>query len=252
MTEHQRPSTLITGAASGLGRRLAYEAHSRGYHVYLVDKSPEVAAIAQALEGEYLVADLADRESLDSISRWADAVGMVFNNAGIAKKGQFHQTELADAEKIVRVNVMAPLILTRLFLEKFCKRNSGVIVNISSSASYFPTPGLASYGATKAFLTSLGETLSMETLDMPNVRVLTVCPSGIDTNFQASSGVRRELNELLLNPSDLARKIFNDVLSGRAGIRDYGRPTHIIRIMRRMLPRKMFLRILGYMMKQYR
>lgn len=243
---------LITGAASGLGKHLAQEARDRGYDLCLVDVSPTVAEVAEETGARYLVADLTDRAALDRIAAWAPDIDILVNNAGIATKAPFHKIDLASAERTVLVNVLAPVILSRIFLDRFRRRGSGTIVNISSSAGYFPTPELASYGASKAFLTSFTEALIAESADNPRIRIIGICPSGMATNFQEASGVRTEHAGLLLDPRRVACRILDDLARPRSGVRDYGITTHLFKTIYRFLPRRLYLPVFTYLMRRYR
>lgn len=246
------PAMLITGAASGLGKHLAQEARTRGYDLYLVDVSPMVAEVAAETSARYLVADLIERATFDRIASWAPDIDVLINNAGIATKAPFHEMDLASAEGTVLVNVRAPVILSRIYLERFRHRGSGTIVNISSSAGYFPTPELAPYGASKAFLTAFTEALIAESWDNPNIRILGICPSGMATNFQEVSGVRREHARLLLDPRWVARRIMDDLAHGHSGVRNYGVTTHLFKAVCRFLPRRLYLRAFTFLLRRYR
>ncbi|KKP98820.1 MAG: Short-chain dehydrogenase/reductase SDR [Parcubacteria group bacterium GW2011_GWD2_38_12] len=245
-------SILITGAASGLGEQLALEARARGYDLYLVDNSPKITDVAAKINAKYLIADLSDRRSLDEIAEWARNAEIIINNAGIAKKEVFHKMSTLDAERVVAVNILAPMILSRIYLERFYKSGSGAIINISSSASYFPTPQMAPYGASKAWLNAFTESLFIEVKSFPKIKILAICPSGMNTDFQQSSGVKRDYSELLLNPVIVAKRIFNDIEKGRSGIRNYGTMTHLFKILRSFLPAKIYLRLIGYLINRYR
>jgi short-subunit dehydrogenase len=217
-----------------------------------VDVNPRIAEVAAETGARYLVADLSDRHQLDEVAAWARDIDVVINNAGVAAKAPFHEMDPLRAEAIVATNVRAPVVLTRTYLARFRQRGSGTIVNVSSSTTYFPTPGMAPYGASKAFLTSFTEALVAETRDVPGIRVLGVCPSGMATDFQRASGVRNERPDRLLDPARVASWIFDDIARGRRGIRDYGAATHVFRVLRGVLPRGMFLPLIDRLMRKYR
>jgi short-subunit dehydrogenase len=242
---------LITGAASGLGRSLALEAHRRGRKTWLVDISPAVADVARTTGGESLVADLSDPSSYARIVSWAPDIDILINNAGIAIKAPFTGIAPASIDKLIAINVSAPVQLSRLYLERFQRRGRGVIVNVSSSASYFPTPGLGAYGASKAFLSAFSESLAVE-MGSQGVQVLAVSPSGMKTNFQQSAGVRNEKESLLLDPDAVARQMWDDIDAGKEGITDYGVTSFVFRTMRAVLPRGMYRAVIGRLMGKYR
>src|SRR5204863_416320 len=115
----------------------------------------------------------------------------------------------AVAMRTVMVNACAPMLLARQYLAGFRTRSSGTIVNVSSSAAYFPTPGLAPYGATKAFLTAFSEALIAECDTWRGVHVIGFCPSGMATNFQRAAGVKNEDSNVLLDPRAVAARMLD-------------------------------------------
>ena len=245
-------SVLITGAASGLGTHLALEAATRGYRVWLVDVNPRVALLSERLNGQCLVVDLGEALAARTIYEWAPEVDIVINNAGVATRGQFHVLDPSRIEGILAVNVFAPVMLSYAYLKRFVSRGSGVLVNISSSACYFPTPGLGPYGPSKSFLTAFTEGLIAEYDQCPGIHVIGILPSGINTSFQESSGIRKYPHENLLNPAWLARSIWNDIENGRSMLRCYGWTTRIFRILRCCLPHVAYIRLISRMLGKFR
>lgn len=243
---------LITGAAAGLGRALAFEARRRGHQLALVDRSPDVHTVAEETGARALVVDLADPSAVDEIAAWAPQIDVLVNNAGIAVKGAFHEIPADRLERLIDVNVRAPLLLARVYMERFRDRRSGTIVNVSSSATHFPTPGLGPYGASKAFLTALSETLEIEAGDSTRISVLCVCPAGMATDFQSSHGVRNEASRVLMDPARVAGWLLDDIEGGATGVRYYGLNAHAMYILRRLLPRRMFIRLTGALVARYR
>lgn len=239
------PQILITGAAAGLGRALAREAHRRGHRLALVDISPGVQEVAEETKGSALVLDLADPDAAARIAHWAPDVDVLINNAGIALKGPFHDLDTEALQRLVAVNMTAPVLLSRAYLERFIARGAGTLVNVSSSATYFPTPGLGPYGASKSFLTALSETLEAETNGLRHVRVLCLCPAGMATNFQTAHGVKNADSGVLMDPADVARWCLDDIERGITGVRHYGAASHGMRLLRRLLPRRLFVHLTG-------
>jgi len=243
---------LITGAATGFGRALAREAHRRGHSVALVDISQGVEAVAQETSGRSLVLDLAEADAVARITRWAPDADVLINNAGIVLKGPFHELTADGLQRLIAVNVMAPLLLSRAYLERFIARGAGTIVNVSSSATYFPTPGLGPYGASKSFLTAMSETLEAETNRRAGVRVLCLCPAGMATDFQSSHGVRNANSGVLMDPADVARWCLGDIEGGATGVRHYGATSHAMHLLRRVLPRRLFVHLTGSLVAKHR
>ena len=111
-------------------------------------------------------------------------MGLLINNAGIGGYGAFANQDGEAQERMLRLNCDAPRALTRVFLPAMLERRRGGIIFVGSMASYQPTPHLALYGASKAFLLSLGEALWAE-LRPAGLDVLTVCPGYVETEFSA-------------------------------------------------------------------
>lgn len=243
---------LITGAASGLGAALAREGVARGHAVSLVDVAPSVQQLAAEIGGRALVADLASTEAASQIHAWAPDIDVLINNAGVATRAAFHEMDPDKAVRTVMVNACAPMQLCREYLAGFGRRGHGVIVNVSSSASYFPTPGLAPYGATKAFLTAFTEALITECEGWSAVHVMGFCPSGMATNFQNAAGVKNADSAVLMDPTKVARRLLDLVARGQSGIYDHGASTHVIKFLRRLLPSGLYRTLMGRMLLSQR
>ena len=128
----------------------------------------------------------------------------------------------------------------------------GAILNVSSSASYFPTPGLAPYGATKAFLTAFTEALIVECEQAEGVRIIGFCPGGMATNFQRAAGVKNEDSKVLMDPAKVAKRVVDLALTGRSGVYDHGSSTYVIRLLRRILPSRLYRTMMGRMLLRQR
>jgi short-subunit dehydrogenase len=243
---------LITGAASGLGAAIARDASQRGHAVSLVDVQPGVQALAETLGGRALVVDLSDADAAAKIHAWAPEIDALINNAGVATRAMFADMPADKARQTLMVNAFAPMQLSGAYLAGFRARGSGVILNVSSSASYFPTPGLAPYGATKAFLTAFTEALMTECEDAPGVRIIGFCPSGMATNFQKAAGVKNEDSGVLMDPAKVARRVVDLALTGRSGTYDHGPSTHAIKLLRRVLPGGLYRTLMGRMLLRQR
>lgn len=188
-------TTLITGASSGIGLALAREFARHGHPLVIVAPvESELEEIAAALRSEFGVAvhplavDLSRETAADEIhDRIAAAgivVGILANNAGLGQRGNFWETPLARDLEIVRVNIEAPIRLTKRFLPSLISRGRGRILNTASIAGFQPGPLLAVYHASKAFVLSWSEALATELNDAKTGVTLTaLCPGPTDTDF---------------------------------------------------------------------
>jgi uncharacterized protein len=190
---------LVTGASAGIGETFAQQLARAGTHLVLVarraDLLEELASRLRAecgVEVEVLQADLADREQLSKVEdRLADPdrpVDLLVNNAGVGETQPFVTCPIDSEERTVLVNALAPLRLSHVALASMTKRDHGGIINISSMAGQLPAfRNSATYGATKAFLCSLSESLRLEAKEQGSkVAVSVVCPGYVKTPMTAN------------------------------------------------------------------
>lgn len=238
---------LITGAASGLGRSLAEQASARGHKLLLVDVSPDLAAVAQKLGAKQLVLDLAAPDAPERVAAFGEEADVLINNAGIGgRKSPFRALTEAEADRVVSVNVRCPMLLARIFLERFERRGRGALVNVASSVSYIATPKLALYGASKAFLLSFTEALLGERPGS-GVQILAVCPAGMNTRFRAAAGLRDTPNPL--SPDAVARRTLDLIEAGRSGVFNLGLGTLVFRMVG-LLPSPLRIAVSRWLMER--
>jgi len=182
---------LVTGASSGIGRAIAVKLADEGAALVLVARDSErletLAADLRTRLGtdvEILPADLTDRAEL----RRVEAIDVLVNNAGLGTYGEFRTLDPDGEEREIALNVVALVRLTRAVVPAMVERERGWILNVSSMASLQPTPLNATYGATKAFVTSFSESLHEE-LRTSGVKVTAVLPGFTRTEFQERAGL---------------------------------------------------------------
>ena len=185
-------TALITGASSGLGVEFARRFANRGSNLVLVarraDRLEALAAelrSAPGVEVTVVPADLGVAGAAESLHEELDRRGIritsLVNNAGFGSHGAFDQ---ADPERMtgeIQLNVGTLVELTRAFMPQLLE-GSGALVTVASTAAYQPTPGMAVYGATKAFVLSFTEALWAEARGT-GLRVLAVSPGPTQTEF---------------------------------------------------------------------
>lgn len=185
---------LITGASSGIGAELARRVARDGRSVALVarrrDRLESLAAelrAAAGVEAHVFARDLSEVGAAAALAEEVDAAGLIVdwlvNNAGFGTMGRFAELPLERELDEIRLNVVALVELTHQFLPGMLERGRGVVMNVSSVGSYIPSPFMATYTATKAFVTAFSEALVGETKGS-GVSVLCLCPGFTRTEFQ--------------------------------------------------------------------
>src|SRR6188768_1012809 len=192
MTSFPFASALVTGASSGIGEVLAGTLADAGVStVTVARRADRLESLADRHPGvEVLVADLAsDVGQAAVVARITDEqrpIELVVNNAGFGTSGDFHELDPDRLAEEIEVNVAALTRLSHAALSTMVPRGKGWLLNVSSFASFQPAPHLAVYAATKAYVTSLSESLHQETR-ASGVVVTALCPGLIKTEFQSVS-----------------------------------------------------------------
>lgn len=186
-------ATLITGASGGIGeafaRRLAAEKHNLVLVARSENKLRELCdelMLAREITAHYVAVDLtafeADRHLFDETERHGLEIDWLINNAGFGSMGDFAHLDLERELEMISLNVMALVALTHHYLQKMRERKSGTIINVASTAGFQPIPFMATYAATKAFVTSFSEAIAEENRPF-GIVVTALCPGPTDTNF---------------------------------------------------------------------
>ncbi len=191
---------LVTGASRGIGLGIAERLVAEGARVCLTARKPEALEEAVASLGgpEHAIAvagkadDPAHRD--DAVARTIETFGsldLLVNNAGINPVyGPLVDLDLAAARKIVEVNALGALAWVQTAYHAWMREHGGAVVNVSSVSGVKPAPGISMYGASKAMLISLTESLAVEL--GPGVRVNAVAPAVVKTRFASALYEGRE------------------------------------------------------------
>lgn len=187
---------IITGASSGIGQEIARELAARGYDLILVarrrDRLEKLAA-ELPVQCRILEADLSSAEQCKMLycrARGED-VEILVNNAGFGLCGRFAVTSLDREVEMIRTNIVAVHILTKLFLHDFRMKNSGYILNVASSAGFMAGPLMATYYATKNYVLRLTQAIREELRrEGSAVKVAALCPGPVDTEFNRVADVK--------------------------------------------------------------
>ena len=185
-------SALVTGASAGIGAEMARLLGEAGVPTVLVARREDrLRELADRYDGfSTLTADLGtddgQRTVMGRIGAVEDSIDLVVNNAGFGSGGAFHTLDADRLADEVELNVAALTKLSNAALAAMVLRGSGYLLNVSSVASFQPSPGLAVYAATKAYVTSLTEALHEE-MRGTGVHVSALCPGLTKTEFQEKS-----------------------------------------------------------------
>lgn len=185
---------LITGATSGIGRKMAEILSAKGWELILTGRNKNVLNELKEQLGntEIIAADLSDRKQVFKVYELCKDknIDLLVNNAGYGVFGRFDETDLEDELNMIDVNITALHILTKLFLRDFKKRNSGRILNVASVAGFMSGPLLSSYYASKNYVLKLSIAIYEELRrSHSNVTITVLCPGPVDTNFNNRAGV---------------------------------------------------------------
>ena len=192
MATYPFTSALVTGASSGIGEAIVHELGRAGVPSVLVARRVDrLEALAAQYPGSTVLAadlttDAGQRSVADRIADLAAPIDLVVNNAGFGTSGPFHESEPDRLADEVELNVAALTRLSHAALAAFVPRGRGFLLNVSSVASFQPAPRLAVYAATKAYVTSLTESIHEEVRGT-GVKVTALCPGLTRTEFQQVS-----------------------------------------------------------------
>ena len=193
-------STVVTGAAGGLGSAIARRLAADGHRLLLVDLAGGVDELARELDCAACRADITSEAGLDQVATAAGSeVTALVNNAGINRDARATKLSADDFRAVIRVDLVAP---ARLATRLRSALSGGVVVNVSSRAA-LGNLGQANYVAAKSGLIGLTRALALRWA--PAVRVNAVAPGLIDTPMTAAM------------PGDVLEKLVARVPAGRIG-----------------------------------
>lgn len=225
-------TALITGAAGGIGRAIALQLAREGAHLFLLDVNEfELARVVS--EGRKLgvdvigrYCDVSDFAQLASAARVARArcqsIDILVNNAGIAYYGETEKMSAADAQRLLDVNLHAPIQLTRELLPSMLARPESHIVNVASFLGLIGTRRLSLYSASKFGLVGFSESLRAE-YGRHGLGVTALCPGFVDTRLFESAPLGADRSEpklppnwLLVTPEKVAERAVKAIYRNRA------------------------------------
>jgi hypothetical protein len=221
-------TVLITGASEGIGFEFARLFAGDGYNLVISARNAaRLEERAKELKEEFdvdiqvvaenLAVPGAAKRMFDEIRKRGLKIDVLVNNAGFGVYGMFKETDGEKETESLQVNVIALTELTKLLLPEMLERNDGRILNVGSTASFVPGPGMAVYYASKAYVLSFSEALANE-LQGTGVSVTVLCPGPTKTEFQVRAGMDKNRLFNMTKPMSAlraARKGFNAMNRGQ-------------------------------------
>lgn len=212
---------LITGASSGIGRDIARNLSKRGYNLVLVARDEtKLKELERELEEkdnteiETISMDLSIEENCKELHRCVSDVDILVNNAGFGDCGNFTKTDLNKEINMIKTNIIAYHILTKLYLVDMKAKNEGKILNVASIAGFMPGPLMATYYSTKAYVVRLSESIREELRkEKSDVQISILCPGPVNTNFNNVANVKFHMREA--NSQDVANYAIKKLLKGK-------------------------------------
>ena len=192
---------LITGASSGIGKDMARVLAKKADELVLVARNVEkLEEIKKELQNdakiEIISKDLSIEENCKEIHNQVQNVDILINNAGFGDCGNFTKTSLEKDIQMIKTNIIAYHILTKLYLTDMKEKNSGKILNVASIAGFMPGPLMATYYATKKYVVKLSEGIREELKkEHSKVQISILCPGPVETNFNKVANVNFHLRE---------------------------------------------------------
>ncbi|MEK3981339.1 SDR family NAD(P)-dependent oxidoreductase [Psychrobacillus sp. FSL K6-2836] len=201
---------LITGATSGVGLMLAKTLHKAGHEIWATGRSTNVLNSLSAIGIHTIEADLTSVQSFDSLFKDMDTPDTVIHCAGVGTFSYVLDMDNSDMEKMLQVNVLAPMKLTKYFAQRMKSRGSGHFIFIASQAGKVATPKASVYAASKHAILGFANAIRMELKDF-GVEVTTINPGPIDTPFldlaDQTGNYRDSMKKHLLTPEKVVASI---------------------------------------------
>ena len=185
-------TVLITGASSGYGLATARHFHAQGWKVVATMRTPREDVLPRSKRLRVLALDVTKPESIAAALEASGPIDVLVNNAGIGLLGAFEATPMATTRELFETNTFGVMAMTQAVLPQLRARRSGVVVNVTSSATLAPMPLVAVYTASKMAIEGFTASLALE-LEAFNVGAKLVEPGyGPTTRFTSNAGSRME------------------------------------------------------------
>ena len=217
-------TALVTGASSGIGLEFSRQLAQKGYALAMVsNREQELADAAESIRKKFgvstqsLCIDLTKQGAAEKVLAWCPAPDILINNAGMFFMEYLKPESLDKVRTMMALHMNVVTELCILAGSRMKENGGGHILNISSMTARIPSPGIAIYSSTKAYLKTFGKSLSYEFHPF-GVTVTTVCPAAVDTGlYPLGDRLRRFLRRIgvIRTPEWLVRRSLKAMFRGR-------------------------------------
>lgn len=246
--------TLITGASGGIGeafaRRLAAEKHNLVLVARSEDKLHQICdelMLNHQITAHYIAMDLTgvdpDLRLFEETEKHGFEIDWLINNAGFGSMGDFCDLDLDKELRMIDLNIEVLVALTHRYLPGMRERKRGVIINVSSTASFQPIPYMATYAATKAFVTSFSQAIAEENRQF-GITVTALCPGPTETNFFAEANAVPFSAKGMQTSEEVVEKALGAVRR-RKPLTVSGIPNYIGSVLGSLAPDRLVTRFIG-------
>lgn len=210
-------SVLLTGASGGIGQAIARELYARGARLILTGRrSAVLEPLAEQVAGRALACDLSVAEDVECLVRKAAEVDILVANAGLPGSGRLESFTIAEIDRLLDVNLRAPIVLARSLLPRMLERRRGHLLFVSSLQGKAATQGSALYSATKFGLRGFAWGLRAD-LHASGVGVSCVFPGFIrEAGMFADAHVKLPPGVGTRSPEDVAEAVVKAIEQDRA------------------------------------
>lgn len=247
---------MVTGASSGIGEAFARELAKRSFSLILVARRLDRLRTLQAELGggsvDVLCADLGTEDGIEAVARRLRLGGIstLVNNAGLGYRGRLVDQPDSSITEIVRVNLEAPMRLSRAVLGPMIARRRGTLINVASMGAFQPVPYLNVYAATKAGLLSFTEALADE-VGGAGISVQALCPGNVPTGFQKVAGTTGSRFDRTpsMSAAQVVVRSLDAAVPGRSTLQLPGQMDRVSVFAQRFLPRFVARKVAGSLIR---
>ena len=249
---------LITGAASGIGAEFSRLFARDRARLVLVDRDADgLEKMSAELQAKFdcetvslqfdLSHDGVPEAVFEALQQREIEIGVLVNNAGFGTYGNFWETDIARDKALVMVNILAPMLLSKLFLPGMVKRRRGKVLNVGSVSGFLASPYAPTYFSSKAFLLSFSQGVAAS-LKGTGVSITVVCPGPTYTAFNwhntEDGGEPLPRKPYQMEARDVAAQAYRG-MQRRQSVVIPGVPNKALAIAAKILPRQFAINLLS-------